>query len=123
MQQALAARPRPAAFLLGALSLLGLTLMTDVVSAGPPRRPSQPAPPWPLRPAVGFLHPLDVVKDPDLDLTAKRQILASWASDASAVEGRPSHRWLLGTHAPIHIAEIQDALRVLERKRARLELS
>lgn len=72
----------------------------------------------PLRPAVGFLHPLDVVKDPDLDVSSKRQILASWASDASAVEGNPSLRWLLGTDAPIHLIEIQDAMRVLDRRLA-----
>ena len=71
---------------------------------------------WPLRPAIGFLHPLDVVKDPDLDVSAKRQILASWASDASAVPNRPSQRWLLGTDAPVHFAEIEDALRVLEHR-------
>jgi len=65
---------------------------------------------------VGFLHPLDIVKDPDLDPISKRQILASWASDASAVEGRPGHRWLLGTDAPVHLAEIQDAQRVLDRR-------
>ena len=70
-----------------------------------------PAPAWPLRPAVGFLHPLDIVKDPDLDPISKGQILASWASDASAVEGRRGHRWLLGTDAPVHLAEIQDAQR------------
>jgi hypothetical protein len=34
---------------------------------------------------VGFLHPLEVVKDADLDTAAKREILAAWASDASAV--------------------------------------
>jgi hypothetical protein len=53
--------------------------------------------PWPCRPAVGFLHPLEVVKDGDLDAGAKREILAAWASDASAVEDRPTQRWLLGT--------------------------
>ena len=91
-------------------------MITMLDTASTPARRAQPAPAWPLRPAVGFLHPLDVVKDPDLDLAAKRQILASWASDASAVEGRPSQRWLLGTDAPVHLGEIQDALRVLERR-------
>ena len=89
-------------------------MMLDATSALAPR--AEPVCAWPLRPAVGFLHPLDVVKDPDLDLVDKRQILASWASDASAVEGRPTQRWLLGTDAPVHLAEIQDALRILERR-------
>lgn len=87
--------------------------MLDVAS--PPTSPRALAA-WPLRPAVGFLHPLDVVKDPDLDLTSKRQILASWFSDASAVEGQPTQRWLLGTIAPVHLVEIQDAMRLLERR-------
>jgi len=68
-----------------------------------------------LRPAVGFSHPLEVVKDPDLDLVDKRAILSSWASDACAVEGRPEWRWLLGTGAPVPLADIAEALRRLDR--------
>jgi hypothetical protein len=68
-----------------------------------------------LRPAVGFGHPLEVVKDPDLDLEDKRAILASWASDACAVEGRPDLRWLLGTDAPVPLGEVLEALRRLDR--------
>lgn len=75
-----------------------------------PRR----AAPWPCRPAVGFLHPLEVVKDADLDIEAKREILAAWASDASAVEDRPTQRWLLGTHAPVPLSEVLAALRRLD---------
>ena len=41
-----------------------------------------------LHPASAFDHPLDVVRDPDLTLNEKRAILASWASDACAVELR-----------------------------------
>ena len=65
---------------------------------------------WPVRPAVGFLHPLEVVKDDDLDVAAKREILAAWASDASAVEDRPTQRWLLGTPAPVPLSEVLAAL-------------
>lgn len=83
------------------------------MSEAPQRSPLEA---WPLRPAVGFLHPLDVVKDPDLDVAAKRQILASWASDVSAVEGRPGFRWLLGTDEPVHLIEIHDAQRALARR-------
>ena len=39
-----------------------------------------------LHPAQAFSHPADVVNDPDLTLNEKRAILASWASDACAVE-------------------------------------
>jgi len=71
--------------------------------------------PWPVRPAVGFLHPLEVVKDGDLDVAAKREILAAWASDASAVEDRPTQRWLLGTPAPVPLSEVLAALNRLDR--------
>jgi hypothetical protein len=67
-----------------------------------------------LRPAVGFRHPLEVVKDQDLDLAEKRAILSSWASDACAVEGRPQLRWLLGTDAPVLLGEVLEALRRLD---------
>jgi len=39
-----------------------------------------------LHPAQAFAHPRDVVDDPDLTLNEKRAILASWVSDAGAVE-------------------------------------
>jgi hypothetical protein len=68
-----------------------------------------------LRPAVGFDHPIDVLKDPMLDLEDKRAILSSWASDASAVQDEPTMRWLLGTPAPVALCEIRDALARLDR--------
>jgi hypothetical protein len=42
-----------------------------------------------LHRATAFAHPSEVVNDPDLTLSEKRAILASWASDACAVEGCP----------------------------------
>src|SRR3569833_678916 len=45
-------------------------------------------------------HPWDVVLDQKLTAAQKRMILASWASDASAVESRPGFRWLKGTPGP-----------------------
>jgi len=45
-----------------------------------------------LHPAQAFGHPSDVVNDPDLTLNEKRAILASWASDACAVEAAPGLR-------------------------------
>ena len=63
-----------------------------------------------LHPAQAFSHPADVVNDPDLTLNEKRAILASWASNACAVESVPelrraplkeegrSHSTMLWTH-------------------------
>jgi hypothetical protein len=63
-----------------------------------------------LRPAVGFSHPSDVLKDPHLDLADKRAVLSSWASDASSVREEPTLRWLLGTPEPVPLADVLDAL-------------
>lgn len=67
-----------------------------------------------LRPAVGFHHPRDVLKDPELALSDKRAILASWLSDASAVQDQPQLRWLLGTPEPVAAAEVREALARLD---------
>ena len=45
-----------------------------------------------LHPAQAFEHPSQVVNDLDLTLNEKRAILASWASDACAIEAAPSLR-------------------------------
>jgi hypothetical protein len=71
-----------------------------------------------LRPAVGFSHPTDVIKDPHLDHREKRAILSSWASDASAVEDEPTQRWLLGTPGPVPYSEVRHALAHLDRLEA-----
>lgn len=68
-----------------------------------------------LRPAVGFEHPRDVLKDPFLDHSEKRAVLSSWASDASAVQDEPRLRWLLGTPEPVPLAEVLEALARLDR--------
>ena len=67
-----------------------------------------------LRPAVGFHHPRDVLKDPDLAREDKRAVLASWLSDASAVQDQPHLRWLLGTPEPVAAADIREALARLD---------
>lgn len=69
-----------------------------------------------LRPAVGFAHPRDVLKDPLLGAQEKRAVLASWASDASAVQDEPTLRWLLGTVEPVALADIREALAMLDRR-------
>jgi hypothetical protein len=67
-----------------------------------------------LRPAVGFEHPSDVLKDPILNVSDKRAVLASWASDASSVREEPTLRWLLGTPEPVPLADVREALSRLD---------
>jgi hypothetical protein len=74
-----------------------------------------------LHPSQAFEHPSDVVNVPDLTLNEKRAILASWASDACAIEAVPTLRCLPGGKRPVHFDEVMDALRMLddEARRAR----
>jgi hypothetical protein len=66
-----------------------------------------------LDPARAFRTPKDVVADPDLTLYEKRAILASWASDACAVEASPQLR--RPPSAPvIRFDDIMDALKELD---------
>lgn len=66
--------------------------------------------PWQL-----FDHPSEVVDDPDLTLNEKRAVLASWASDACAVEAAPALR--KGRNGRmVEFDEIMDALRALDRQ-------
>jgi len=68
-----------------------------------------------LHPAAAFAHPAEVINDPDLTLNEKRAILASWASDACAVEAAPTLRHPPGGRT-IQFDEIMDALRTLDRQ-------
>ena len=68
-----------------------------------------------LHPAQAFERPSDVVNDPDLTLNEKRAILASWASDACAVEAAPA-LCAAPRGEPVHFDEIMDALRTLDRE-------
>ena len=68
-----------------------------------------------LHPAQAFERPSDVVNDPDLTLNEKRAILASWASDACAVEAAPALR-AAPRGEPVRFDEIMDALRTLDRE-------
>lgn len=68
-----------------------------------------------LHPANAYVRPADVLRDPDLTTNEKRAILASWASDACAVEATPELR------APpngvlVSFDEIMDALKSLDGK-------
>lgn len=67
-----------------------------------------------LHPGTVFEHPRDVVSDPAISLSEKRSILASWASDASAIASCPSLRAPEGLKAPVTIDEILEALCALD---------
>jgi hypothetical protein len=68
-----------------------------------------------FHPARAFAHPSDVVADPDLTLNEKRSILASWASDACALEACPDMRDVPGA-GRVKFDDIMDALRTLDRE-------
>jgi len=68
-----------------------------------------------LHPAQAFSHPSDVVNDPDLTLNEKRAILASWASDACAIESTPALRRAPAQGGkPVAFDDVMDALRALD---------
>jgi hypothetical protein len=69
-----------------------------------------------LHPANAFDHPDDVVHDPDLTLNEKRSILASWVSDACAVEAAPALRRVPGSRRVVSVDEILEALRTLDKQ-------
>jgi hypothetical protein len=66
-----------------------------------------------LHPGTIFDHPRDVLAHPSLSVSEKRAILASWASDASAIASCPALRAPAGLKAPVTIDEILEALRAL----------
>jgi hypothetical protein len=67
-----------------------------------------------LHPGAVFEHPRDVVAHSSLSTGEKRAILASWASDASAMVSCPAMRAPAGLKAPVTIDEILEALRELD---------
>ena len=68
-----------------------------------------------LHPARAFAHPMDVVRDPDLTLNEKRAILASWASDACAIEAAPELR-VTAPGSLVAWDDIMDGLRALDKE-------
>ena len=66
-----------------------------------------------LHPAGAFRTPMDVVNDPDMTVQEKRAILASWASDACAVEASPELREPAPTTV-VRFDDIMDALKRLD---------
>ena len=67
-----------------------------------------------LHPSQAFDRPRNVVNDPDLSLNEKRAILASWASDACAVEAAPALRRPPGGKRLVSFREVMEALRALD---------
>jgi len=63
-----------------------------------------------LHPGTVFEHPRDVVRHEGLTLSEKRAILASWASDASAIASCPAMRSPKGLKQPVSIDAILEAL-------------
>ena len=71
-------------------------------------RPASPA-----RGAAIYTHPDDVTSDPKLTTAEKRAVLASWISDARAIENAPSLR-RLDSGAVVEVAAFRRALRSLD---------
>jgi hypothetical protein len=69
-----------------------------------------------LHPAQAFEHPSHVVNDPDLTLNEKRAMLASWASDACAIEAAPHLRSAPGRKQPVLFDDVMEALRALDKQ-------
>ena len=72
---------------------------------------------WLVTPGLAFSHPSEVLDHPELSHAERRAILASWASDARAVEGA---HWMrcLDNGAVVTLAEVLDALRKLDAQTA-----
>jgi len=66
-----------------------------------------------LHPARAFRTPMDVVADPDRTVHEKRAILASWASDACAVEAAPDLR-CPPSASLVRFDDVMDALKRLD---------
>lgn len=61
-----------------------------------------------------FRHPFDIAKHPTLEPEVKRAILASWASDAAAVAGRPWLRRPEPGVPPVPFDDVMSALKSLD---------
>ena len=62
-----------------------------------------------------FLHPFDVTRHPSLEPEVKRALLASWASDRSAVRAKPALRKPPGARRAVPVDDVLAALRSLDR--------
>jgi hypothetical protein len=69
------------------------------------------------QPFSRFVHPFDVAHHPTLEPEVKRAILASWASDRSAVKDQPALRKPPGARRAVPIDEVFAAMRSLDEAR------
>ncbi len=83
-------------------------------SASPADVMGAPASPLAAAPTVLFREPLEVLAHPALASSEKRALLASWASDACAVENLPNWRKRPEAGALVSLDEILDALQALD---------
>jgi len=67
-----------------------------------------------LHPGSVFDHPKHVLADATLSPAEKRAILASWASDAAAINSCPALRAVPGTRRVVSIDDILQALASLD---------
>jgi hypothetical protein len=67
-----------------------------------------------LHPASHFNHPRDVLAAEHIGRDEKRAILASWASDISAIESMPALRRYPGMDNIVTYDEILEALKALD---------
>ncbi|MGZ2488072.1 hypothetical protein ACVITL_006657 [Rhizobium pisi] len=67
-----------------------------------------------LHPAMHFDHPRDVLMADNISKDEKRAILASWASDMSAIESMPAWRRYPGTEQIVSYDEVLAALKALD---------
>jgi hypothetical protein len=61
-----------------------------------------------------FSLPHELIDDPSMNASQKREILAEWASDACAIESFPTLRLLPGTTFPVTLSAVMDALARLD---------
>ena len=78
-----------------------------------PFQSSRPESPAPACGAAIYAHPNDVTSDPKLTTAEKRAVLASWCSDARAIENAPSLR-RLDSSAVVEVDAILRALGSLD---------
>ncbi len=68
-----------------------------------------------LNPSATYASPEDVLRDSTLALSEKKAVLASWASDACAIDSKPAWRQPPGYSRPVAFDEIMTALQELDR--------
>lgn len=66
------------------------------------------------QPFSRFLHPFDVARHPSLEPEVKRALLASWASDLSAVRDKPALRKPYGAKRVVPVDDVLAAPRALD---------